>query len=162
MTDSLLQRNAIAVLVIVGAVLILGVTQWRPNWSAYRASMIPAHVAGSGESGRIGDQTWRLDSVRTVDTAGDQVSSLPTGAIGIVVTLNRAGPVADAGCRVVLTDGERRWSSVLTAAPSQPDATTVCGRPGLLELTFDVPAGVRPTAVDIIGGDDAILLRLEI
>lgn len=155
------RRNTVALLIVAAGLTVIAVTQWRPDWSAYVHSSAPLHTAQPGRPGSIDGQDWRIDSVRRVDAAQPGVSPPPTGAIGVIVTVARSGSVAPRSCTGVLTDGRRRWSAAPIAVPSRPDATTVCERPGLLELAFEVPADVTPTAVDIVSSG-VVLLRLTI
>lgn len=155
----LLNSNIIGMLITGAVVAVIAVTQWQPQWSAYRSTTTPAAIAQPGETGSAYGQDWRVDSVRRLDTAEPGAAPLPSGAVGFVVTLARTGPAPRQVCTGVLTDGTRRWSPVPLAVPSRPGITTVCEMPGLLELTFEVPAGTAPSAVDIVDSD-SILLRL--
>ncbi len=156
MTDAApLWRRNVAGAVFLGAALSFVVaTQLWPDWALYRATEVPQQTVARGESATVDGQRWSVESVRSTDAG----RGIPDGATQTVVTLGRAGPDTDQNCTATLTDGTRRWDPDPYAAAAT--GTTRCGPPGPLELTFTTPAGVAATAVDVVGSDGRIMLRL--
>jgi hypothetical protein len=160
-------RNLIGIAVAVAALTTICIVELSPQWSDYRRASEPEQVVSSGASASVLGQTWRLGSVRRITTLPDRPfgASIPKGATLAVVTIERSGTPGTGQCVGVLTDGRRRWqdqSSSSVDYPISPGATLFCSKPGPLQFNFLLPSNVRPTAVDITDGSDAILLRITL
>ena len=82
-----------------------------------------------------------------------------------VVTIRRQGTGPDEPCRGALTDGTRRWEaeSIGLRSVLPPSQTTGnCSAPGPVQFTFILPRDTTATAVDVLGYDDRIMVRLEL
>jgi hypothetical protein len=148
--SSLRKHNLAGAVVVGGALAIIGATQLWPDWSAYRATLVPERTAAPGESMEFQGQRWNVDSVRS--GIGDQV----------VVLLRRVGVPTGEPCSGELVDGTRRWTAVLGGTLAGNGFTDACTQQGSLQLTFEIPADATPTAIDIIGPRGVILLRLMV
>lgn len=163
--SDLLRRNLIGLLVTTGALAALYLTQYREDWSLYRNSVVPEHVADAGGTVDAGGLTWSVESVRYYDELpgygfGDE---LPDGTGAVVVTINRKGHGPDEPCDGVATDGRRRWQAEGIGgrtARLAPGVTDNCAGPGPVQFTFVVPRDVRPTAVDLLDHRGQITVRL--
>jgi hypothetical protein len=158
-------RNLIGIAVAVAALTTICFVELSPQWSVYRRTMEPPQVLSPGASASALGQTWRLGSVRRITTLPERPFGrpIPKGATLAVVTIERSGPPVAGQCVGVLTDGRRRWkdqSSSSVDYPISPGATEFCSKPGPLQFDFLLPSNVRPTAIDITDGSDAILLRI--
>lgn len=153
----LVRRNLAGAIVLGASLTFIAATQLWPDWSRYRARVVPEQTVGRGESATLDGRRWQVESVRRVDDA----STIPAGAVETVVTLSRTGEQSGRPCAGALTDGTRRWDAEPFTATA---AGTVnrCDQPGPLELAFLVPADATPTAVDITQSDGRILLRLQL
>jgi hypothetical protein len=157
------QRNLIGAAVsAVALAVIIATTLW-PDWSDYRKSTDPEHVVAADESGEAAGMTWRIDSVRYLNTSGTRLQpDLPRGTLLHVVTLESSG-AGVTGCSGVITDGHRRWPAEPGGGygPFPPDGTSsFCGRPGPVQFNFLLPDDVSPTAVDLTDWTGRILVRL--
>ncbi|MGH3676332.1 MAG: hypothetical protein ACRDU5_11455 [Mycobacterium sp.] len=158
------QRNVIGAVVVAAAVGVLVVTGLGPAWSAYRHTVVPETVVPAGQSGTAGGQNWKLGSIRHLNRSPVNYGpALPTGTVLTVVTIDRSGPITDEMCVGVITDGDRRWNAegVGGFRPPQADGlTTMCNKPGRLQLTFLLPHDVVPTAIDVTTLDGQITVRM--
>lgn len=162
-TLTLWQRNVIGLAVVAVATVVLGVTDLYPHWSAYRAGVTPARVVAKGDQATVDGQTWRLGTIHHLNALPHAPTvTLPAHTALTVVTVERTGTPAAGECTAVITDGRRRWqtAAIGTTAPLVGDATDRCSRPGPLQLSFLLPADAVPTAVDLIGADRAVMLRI--
>lgn len=160
-------RNLIGVAVTAAALATLCVVELYPQWSAYRRTREPEYIVSPGMSAPVLGQTWRLGSVRRINSLPDRPFGpvIPKGATLAVVTIERSGAPVTGMCVGVLTDGRRRWvdqSSSGDVYPTSPGATVFCSKPGPLQFNFLLPSNVSPTAVDVIDGTSAILLRITL
>lgn len=149
-SPTLWQRNAMATLIVLAALTTLWFTVLRADWSAYRATTVPAHIVPKGQAATVGGVTWRIGAVRYLDRAGS--TELPSGTVLSVVTVERTGGGSGPPCSAILTDGTRRWHAEQLGSYSlrAPEAmSTDCTTPGPVRFTFLVPAGAVPTAVDV-------------
>jgi hypothetical protein len=157
------QRNLLGTAVAAAALAVATVTTLWPSWSDYRAMTVPEHVVPAGESGTAAGQLWRVDRTRFYSSSPNRLNpDLPPGTMVHVVVTDSEGP-ALVGCSAVITDGHRRWSaeSVAGYGPLPPGGTNaICGRPGLTQFSFLLPAGVSPTAMDLTDWMGRILVRL--
>jgi hypothetical protein len=163
---ALWKRNLIGAAIAVVALAIFTVCYLRPEWSAYRQSVVPPHVVAAGQSLEVDGVTWRVGSVRHLGTSpGAATPALPEGTVLAVVSIERSGATAGSSCAGVLTDGDRRWraqvAGIYTAAP--PDGTTGnCSKPGPVQFTFVLPQDAVPTAVDVITPTGQLMVRLQL
>jgi hypothetical protein len=163
---ALWKRNAIGATVAVVALAVFAVCYLRPEWSAYRQTVLPPHVVPAGQSLEVDGLTWRVSSVRHLASSpGIAAPALPEGTVLSVVSIDRSGDAAGQSCGGVLTDGNRLWRAqvvgVYTVLP--PDGVTGdCSKPGPVQFTFVLPQDAVPTAVDITTGNGQIKLRLQL
>lgn len=157
-------RNLIGAVVVAVAVGVIIATILGDQWTAYRHTVVPETLVAKGQTGSEGDNTWKLNSVkhliRTPLRFGPQ---LPAGTVLTVVPLDRTGPLEKEVCWGVITDGEHRWKAENVGGFSPPAAdgvTSLCSQPGRLQFTFLLPQDAVPTAMDIIGFDGAIKVRM--
>lgn len=152
------RRNTAAGIVGGVALTVVAATQLWPEWARYRDTVLPAQIVARGGQASMDGQRWRVDAVRRLETApGPAV--IPDGAVRIVVTISRDGPGFAGTCAGTLSDGTRRWAADPVAGPTGSGTTTVCSLPGNLEFVFQTPAEVTPTALDVTGSADRILVR---
>ena len=161
---TLWRRNLIGAAVAVAAAAIIIGTQLYPPWSDYRDTVVPAHVVAPRDKLMAYGQTWQLGEIRHLNTSSNPIApKLPGGTTLFVVTIDRSGSSTLEACVGVLTDGLRRWSAQRPgqfAAPVTDGATSVCGKPGRLQLSFLLPGDAVPTAVDITDFTGRIFLRV--
>lgn len=162
-TRTLWQRNLIGLAVAGVAAAVLGVTDLYPHWSAYQATLSPARVIAKGATGTADGQTWRVGSIRHLNTVPHAPTvRLPARTALTVVTVERTGTPPAWECRAVITDGRRSWqtAAIGNAAPLVGGTTDRCSRPGSLQLSFLLPSDAVPTAVDLVDSNGAIILRI--
>ena len=68
----LFRRNVIGLLVTTATLAGLYLTQYREDWSLYRSSIVPEHVADAGAAVDVGGLTWSVESVRYYDDLPDE------------------------------------------------------------------------------------------
>lgn len=160
------QRNLLASGVVIAALAVIAWTQSYAQWSAYFSTRTPAHVIAVGQSGTFDGHTWRIDSVQHLNVLPGRIAQpLPKGTVLQVITVEHAGPTIDTGCNGVITDGRDRWNSenVGGITPQTPDGVSaVCSGKPLTLFSFLLPQDVVPTALDILDGSGAIMVRLEL
>lgn len=158
------QRNLLGAAVSVGALVAIVVTMLWPRWSDYHDMTHAEHVVPAGESGEAAGQTWRVDTSRFYTASQNRLNpELPAGTLVHVVTVEIDGSDPTGCARAVITDGRQRWATESAGgyAPLTPEGTNVsCGRPGVTQFSFLVPAGVTPTAIDLTDWMGRILVRL--
>ncbi|MEH3135529.1 MAG: hypothetical protein PGN30_11070 [Mycolicibacterium neoaurum] len=145
------QCNLIGTAVAAAAAITATVFILEPEWTDYRRTVVPAHIAAPRQSIEVDGQTWAVRNVsRTTTKYG---SALPEGTVQLNVLIERTGSAAEEfGCTGYLIEGERSWRG------SGPP----CGAEMSLPWTFLVPSSAEPTAVDVRRPDGSILLRLEL
>lgn len=151
--SALWKRNVVAAIVLACAVGVFVATDFGPQWSAYRHSLVPEVVVPSGQSGRAEGQTWKLGAVRYLNrTPLNFGRSLPPGTVLTIVDVERSGQHGVDSCMGVITDGDRRWEAEGLGGFSpiaRDGVTTVCNKPGRLQFAFLLPHDAVPTAVDV-------------
>ncbi|GEM_PF-2652668 len=165
LTTDLFRRNVIGLLVTTATLAGLYLTQYREDWSLYRSSIVPEHVADAGGTVDVGGLTWSVGSVRYYDDLPGYGFSdkLPEGTGAVVVTVDRKGGGPDETCDGVITDGSRRWQAEGMGGQTArlaPGVTDNCAKPGPVQFTFVLPRDVRPTAVDLVDYRGQIMVRL--
>jgi hypothetical protein len=146
------QRNLIGMAVAMAALAVIVVFDLWPEWTAYRATIEPAHVVSPRQSLTVDGQTWAVADVRHLRRESRRgAPPLPEGTVLTVVTVDRSGSAAAGYATGVLTDGQRRWRG---------DAFG--GRPDQLQWSFVIPENAVPTAVDVTRLDGSILIRLQL
>jgi len=161
-TLMLWQRNVIGLAVAAVAMVVLGITDLYPHWSAYRAGIAPARVIAKGDTATVDGQTWRVGAIHHLNAVPHARERLPAHTALTVVTVERTGTPPPRECTAVITDGRRRWQTAALSnrAPLVGGATDRCSRPGPLQLSFLLPSDAVPTAVDLIDANNAIMLRI--
>jgi hypothetical protein len=163
---NLFKRNLIGLLIVVGALGVLYVTKLGPAFSHYRDTGRPEHIAAPGAGTPAYGWTWRVESAdRRAIFPGPLVKPLPPGTKGYLVTVAREGTGPATLCRGVLTDGTRRFAAegLGPRAPTPPLGTsTTCTASGPVQFAFIVPRDVAATAVDVVGPNDQIMVRLQL
>ena len=157
-------RNVAGAVVTAAALAIILATQLLPSWSRYAGTVDPAHLVAAGASADVDGRVWRLGSItHPAPTVGLYGRKLPAGTVRLVVRIERSGPADAASCTGAVTDGQRRWNAQLLTGYGVPvtDGTAEsCVRLGALQWTFLLPGDVLPTAVDVVGSDGRIIVRL--
>jgi hypothetical protein len=163
---ALWKRNAIGGVVAAAALAGYLTTEFLPDWSTYRNSVVPALVVQPGQTGTVDGQTWRIASVRHLDhNSRVGATPLPANTVLAVVSIERTGTPPAGLCVGVITDGQRRWQAqgVAGFTETPPDgATGNCTQPGPVQFTFLLPREVVPTAVDVTDFSGRILARLTL
>jgi hypothetical protein len=162
------QRNVIGAAVAAVALTVIAATELAPGWRDHRDSHHPEHVVPAGQTAEVAGESWRVGSVRHLNTNPSgfgKTRQVPQGTILDVVTVERSGPPALQGCSAVLTDGQRRWKSESVGGyqvlPPEGSAFD-CAKPGPMQFSFLIPGDAMPTALDITDHRGRILLRLEL
>lgn len=147
------QRNVLGAVVVVCALVVYVIIDFRADWSAYRNSVEPRVVIGKGESGSAGGQTWRLTSITHLNRSPTRFGPpLPAGTVLTVLDVDRSGTPDQGYCTAVITDGTTRWTAegVGGYTPIPPEGvTSLCNLPGPVQFTFVLPDDVVPTALDV-------------
>ncbi len=165
---ALWQRNLLAAVVLLAALATFWATELRTDWSEYRNSVVPEYVVPAGGALSVGGVTWRVDSVRHLSGADRKgFMALPEGTVLNVIRIDRDGAEeGDQTCNGVITDGHRDWTaeSVIGFTPTlaTDGISTNCGGPGPVQFAFVLPRDAVPTAVDVVGFDRRIIVRLEL
>ena len=158
------RRNVVSAVVTTIALAIIGATQLWPSWSRYAGTVDPAHVVAAGASADVDGRVWRLGAItHPAPTVGMYGRRLPPGTVRLVVRVERSGAGDPGSCTGAVTDGQRRWNAQRLngyAVPVTDDIAESCVRPGALQWTFLLPDDVLPTAVDVVGSDGRIVVRL--
>ena len=160
---NLFRRNLIGVLVVLGVIGVLYLTELGPALSDYRARSAPERTVPPGGSAAVDGITWRIASVERMTPVPGRFEALPRGTAAHVVTISREGGGADIACDGVLTDGTHRWraESLGLRVPLPPPGTSLdCGSPGPVQFAFILPDDVVPTAVDVVRFQGPITVRL--
>lgn len=159
-------RNVIGAMVVAVGIGVIVVTILGDQWTTYRHTVVPETVVPKGQTGSVGDHTWKVGAVKHLNrTPRSYGPELPAGTVLTVVTVDRSGPVKEEVCYGIINDGERQWKAENIGGFQPPTAdgvTTLCSQPGPLQFTFLVPQDVVPTAMDITGFDGAIKVRLQL
>jgi hypothetical protein len=161
-------RNLIGAVVAAAAIGVLvftGLGGLGESWTEYRHTVEPGAVVAAGQSGDAGGHTWKIDSMRHLNSSPRSFGPpLPAGTVLTVVTVERSGPPPEKViCNGVITDGERRWKNEGVGgfiAPESDGVTSLCHGTGLLQFTFLLPQDAVPTAMDIVQFDGRITVRL--
>lgn len=159
------RRNVAGAVVTAVVLAIIVATQLWPSWSRYAGTVEPAHVVAADASADVGGHVWQLGPItHPAPTAGLYGRRrLPPGTVRLVVTVERSGGADNAPCTGAVTDGHRRWNAERLngyGVPLTDGASESCLHPGALQWTFLLPADVLPTAVDVVGLDWRIVVRL--
>jgi hypothetical protein len=161
---ALWKRNVIGGVVAAAALATYLTTEFLPDWSTYRHSVVPALVVQADQTGTVDGQTWRLASVRHLDhNSGIGATPLPANTVLAVVSIERSGMQPSGLCVGVITDGQRRWQAQGIAGFTETppaEATGNCTQPGPVQFTFLLPREAVPTAVDVTDFSGRILARL--
>lgn len=158
------RRNLVGLAVAGAAAAVIIGTQLYPDWSDYRDTVVPRHVVPARGSLSAYGQTWRIDSVRHLDAMpAKSATELPRHTVLYVVTIDRTGTAVRWFCtNAVITDGARRWHNQSIGGfdllPPK-GVSDQCWGTGPMQLSFLLPDGAVPTAVDLAGLKDSILLR---
>jgi hypothetical protein len=89
---ALWKRNAIGATVAVVALAVFTLCYLRPEWSAYRQTVLPPHAAPAGQSLEVDGLTWRVSSVRHLARSpGVAAPALPEATVLAVVSIERSG-----------------------------------------------------------------------
>ena len=123
------QRNVLGAVVVVCALVVYVIIDFRADWSAYRNSVEPRVVIGKGESGSAGGQTWRLTSITHLNRSPTRFGPpLPAGTVLTVLDVDRSGTPDQGYCTAVITDGTTRWTAegVGGYTPIPPEGVTRC------------------------------------
>lgn len=158
-------RNMIGAVVAVAAIAVVIFTGLSDSWAAYRHTVVPGAVVPKGQSGEADGYTWKIDSIKYLNSSPNRFGPpLPSGTVIRVVTVERIGPPPEqVVCNGFISDGERRWKSegVAGFSPLPPDGVTnLCSGAGLLQFSFVMPKNVVPTSLDIVAFDGTITVRL--
>jgi hypothetical protein len=161
-------RNVIGAVVATAAIAVLvftGLGGFAKSWADYRHTVVPGAVVPTGRSGDADGRTWKVHSVRHLNSSPQEFGPpLPRGTVLTVVTVERSGPPPEGVvCNGVITDGTSRWKSEGIGGFSAPDSdgvTSLCSSPGLLQFSFVLPNDVVPTAMDVVQFDGTITVRL--
>lgn len=157
-------RNTIGAAVSLAAVGVLVATGIGESWSTYRHTVVPGTVVSAGGSGTADGHTWKVDSIRHLDSNPMSFGPpLPEGTVLTVITVDRSGPPAQEICVGVITDGQRRWNGegVGGLRPLPPDGIgTICEEPDRVQFAFVLPRDVVPTALDVTTLDGRIMVRM--
>jgi hypothetical protein len=161
------RRNLIGAGVAAAAAAVIVGTQLYPAWSDYRDTVVPQHVVPAGESLSVYGQTWRIGSTRQLSAMPKKsATQLPTHTKLYVVAIDRAGSALMRSCaKAVITDGSRRWhnESIGGFDLLPPEGVSdQCWGTGPMQLSFLLPDGAVPTAVDLTTSHGRILLRLAL
>jgi hypothetical protein len=164
--SSLWVRNIIGAVVAVAAIAIIVTTVLGKQWSTYRSTVTPEAVVPLGQTGSAGGYTWKVDSVRHMNTnPASYGPELPSGTVLRIVTVDRSGPPSDGMCKAVITDGQRAWDAQNVGGfqPSTPDdVSTLCDKPGRVQFTFLLPDDAVPTALDVKSFDGRFIVRMQL
>jgi hypothetical protein len=148
---ALWQRNVIGAAVAAAALAVLVVFDLWPDWTAFRATMEPAHVVSPRQSLTVDGQTWAVADVRHLRRERPGAPALPEGTVLTAVTVERTGVGPDEYLTGVLTDGQRSWRGQSVAAPQ-----------GQVVWNFVIPGDAVPTALDVTKLNGSILIRLQL
>jgi hypothetical protein len=163
---ALWQRNVIGGVVAAASLAMYLTTEFLPDWSTYRHSVVPALVVQADHTGTSDGQAWRLASVRHLDrNSGVGATPLPANTVLAVVSIERSGTQPAGLCVGVITNGQQRWQAqgIAGFTETPPDgATGNCTQPGPVQFTFLLPRDVVPTAVDVTDFSGRILARLTL
>ena len=66
-------RNVIGAVVTAAAVGVLVVIGLGESWSTYRHTVVPGAVVPAGHSGAAGGRTWKVDSIRHLESQSGEL-----------------------------------------------------------------------------------------
>ncbi len=160
------QRNIIGLVVAAFALAVLVVVELAPQWSGYRNTVVPPHVAAAGHAVSFDGQTWTVSGVQHLNKlTGPGAKKLPEGAVLQVVSIERAGAPEGDMCTAMITDGQRRWQAegIGGYGARLPEGVSDrCTGTGAVQFSFLLPDDVVPKAVDVVNLDGRIRVRLEL
>ena len=151
-------------LIIAVALALVFSAAWL--WRATGDQTTARTAVPSGQPGRLGAVTYRLDSLQALDRAPSRYEPVvPTeGAVLVLarISYDAAGTTTFFSCTFELVAGETTWRSDFGYFPPEPDSAT-CDpdTAGTVAVLFEVPARYAPqvegVAVANPGGTEPLL-----
>lgn len=168
-----LRNNALALgaLVVLSPAVVVGTGYL--DWQEYRGTLPVVATISSQGSVEYAGARWELTSASRLHTLPHQGDNRPVpmpdglDAIGVTVTVHglpnaKFDPAKRSNCLFYLGDDGRRWAPAGAADlpgnvrwPRDSGTGRSCDEDGPVQSFFLVPAGARPTYVDVAVVDGA-------